>query len=506
MEEKIPDRPHFKLIYQRYYQLKLRKKFGKIDLNSRDIWNNTPLHNALKYGHEELARCLIKSGACVNHVDTDGNTPLHLAARTGTTSRTSIDTVRLLLKHMSDVNSKNNRGFTPLHEAVYAENVKTAKWSIINYYYGDKSNDTISIPNTLYCVYDYNGSKFFKRARRDPPIWAMKNTTTMVRILVEAGADVNHQTAEGWTPLHFAVERSLVDVVDILLQNGASVVLTAQNLPECLLLPMPRKIRALYRVVFKVVNDSYIKLHSGTTVLHQAAELDIPNIARVIVDKGADINAQDSRGKTALHIAVDNFQYHIVEFLIFNGANINIKDNYGHVPLANIFFDCFDFDLDFQRKMVKYIVLWQNDQQHLFMKGSRISSALQPLWNHCEDDVNKMKDFIFEESNISLYTILRHIFNEHQLAEYLKNKSIAQSLSDFICNDIYCTIFPRYEELIRIIPFILIPARARNLELEKLILISNEILPQLPPEIVLKIGSYLNNYDLTNFLLSVCEI
>ncbi|CAG9835853.1 unnamed protein product [Diabrotica balteata] len=501
MEEKRQDQPRFKLICQRYYQLKLRKKFGKIDLNSRDIWNNTPLHNALKYGHEELARLLIKSGACVNNVDTGGNTPLHLAARIGTTS---IYTVRLLLKHMSDVNSTNNIGFTPLHEVVYAENVKIAKWSIINYYYGNKSNYTISIPNQLYSVYDNTGSKFLKFNLLDPPTCLTKDTTAVVKILVEAGADVNQQTAEGWTALHFAVERSLVDVVDILLQNGASVILSARNLPECLLLQMPRKVRALYGIIYKVVNDSYINVHSGTTVLHQAAELDITYIAKVILDKGADINAQDSRGKTALHIAVDNFQYDMIEFLILNGANINIKDNYGHVPLANIF-DCVDFDFCVSKHMVKYIVLWQYDQEHIFMKSSKVT-PIQLMWDQCEDAVNKMKDFVFEESNISLYKILKHIFNQRQLAEYLKKTSIFQSLSDWICNDIYCTIFPLYEKVIEIIPHNLKAAEERNSILDKLILVSNGILPQLPPEIILEICSYLNNYDLRNFLLSICKI
>ncbi|XP_072384224.1 uncharacterized protein [Diabrotica undecimpunctata] len=406
---------------------------------------------------------------------------------------------------MSDVNSKNNSGFTPLHEAVYAENVKMAKWSIINR--GSKSDYTISIPRVLYSFYDNTGSKFLKHSRWDPPTCLMKDTTTMVRILVEAGADVNQQTVEGWTALHFAVERSLVDVIDILLQNGASVILTAQNLPECLLLEMPRKVLQKYGIIYKVVNDTYtyINVHSGTTVLHQAAELNITCIARVILDRGADINAQDSRGKTALHIAVDNFQYHMVEFLILNGANINIKDNYGHVPLANIFFDRF-FKLDFQRNMVKYIVLWQYDQEHLFMKSSRTGSPIQLLWDNCEDAVNKMKDFVFEGSNISLYTILRHIFNQHRLANYLKRRSIIQSLSDWISNDIYCTIFPEYEKVIETIPHNLKAAEERNLIIDELILVFNGILPQLPPEIVVKICSYLNTYDLKNFMLSVCKI
>uniref|UniRef100_A0A6P7GYX0 Uncharacterized protein LOC114342383 isoform X1 n=1 Tax=Diabrotica virgifera virgifera TaxID=50390 RepID=A0A6P7GYX0_DIAVI len=510
MEQKRSDQSFFKFINQKYNRLKLLIQFRITDVNSRNIWNKTPLHFAVLPGDEELARLLIKSGASVNCVDTNGDTPLHWAVRFG-----SVDTVIQLLKHRSDVNSRNNNGFTPLHEAVYAETVKTSKCPLgsnaylnvriprgLKYIYDNVGNEfLVTSAPTLHYIYDNAGNEFIKIYPCHLSILSTDTASTLVRILVEAGADVNQQTVEGWTPLHFAVQRSLIDVVDILLQNGASIILTAQNLP--VLLRMPRKVRALYGICYKVVNDDNIHVDSGSTVLHQAAELPTTDIAKLILDKGADINAQNSRGKTALHIAVENSQRDMVKFLILNGANINKKDNHGKAPLGNSL-DLLDFSFD-KQIWIKYIVLWQKRQEYLFMKSSLIDSRMQTWWDHCEDTVNKMKDFSFEKSNISLYTILRNIFNDHQVAEYIQTKLINQSSSDWICIDIYCKMFPEYKEVIKIIPHKLKAAEQRNSLLDKLLSEFNGIMHQLPPEILLEICSYLNNYDFKNFVLAFSE-
>uniref|UniRef100_A0A6P7GWL7 Uncharacterized protein LOC114347354 n=1 Tax=Diabrotica virgifera virgifera TaxID=50390 RepID=A0A6P7GWL7_DIAVI len=288
---------------------------------------------------------------------------------------------------MSDVNSKNNRAFTPLHEAVQAENVKMADWLII-----ESRNENFND----YEPY-YNIISFSKYKRRVPfcmrPDISEDNRflVDLVRMLLKAEANLNQQTVEERTPLHFAVQRGLTNVVGILLQKGASVTLTAQNLPARILLKAPIKVMVKNGLMFKVVNDGYVNLYSGNTVLHQAAESDITDIAKLILDKGADINAQNSRGKTALHIAADNAKYHMVEFLILSGANLSIKDNYGLVPLENIYTgpyelvtaatknyydgddDDDEFDdesyLAYRRELLKYIVLWQYNQEYLFVKS-----------------------------------------------------------------------------------------------------------------------------------------
>lgn len=53
-------------------------------------------------------------------------------------------------------------------------------------------------------------------------VFAVKGDVDAIRVLIEAGADVNHHGDGGYTPLHEAVEQGHAGVVRLLLQNGAN--------------------------------------------------------------------------------------------------------------------------------------------------------------------------------------------------------------------------------------------------------------------------------------------
>lgn len=69
------------------------------------------------------------------------------------------------------------------------------------------------------------------------------------------------------------------------------------------------------------------------TPLHWAARMGYENIAKILIARKANINAQTSTGRTPLHMACIRGYKNIVELLIAKGADINIKDNFGSTPL-----------------------------------------------------------------------------------------------------------------------------------------------------------------------------
>ena len=56
------------------------------------------------------------------------------------------------------------------------------------------------------------------------------NTVELAQILLEYGADLNARDVEGWTPLHAASATGNLHMINLLLDEGAS--LTAINLDD----------------------------------------------------------------------------------------------------------------------------------------------------------------------------------------------------------------------------------------------------------------------------------
>lgn len=69
---------------------------------------------------------------------------------------------------------------------------------------------------------------------------------------------------------------------------------------------------------------------NGFTALHGLAGQDEPELAELLIDRGADVAAKNDMGMTPLHIA----QYgSIVEVLVRRGADVNARAQNGWTPL-----------------------------------------------------------------------------------------------------------------------------------------------------------------------------
>ncbi len=84
--------------------------YNKANVNGRDTDGQTPLHIAARMDNVEMAKLLLAHGASVNEKDNQGKTPIFAAARKG-----SREMVELLMAHGADINARNSDGWTPLH-------------------------------------------------------------------------------------------------------------------------------------------------------------------------------------------------------------------------------------------------------------------------------------------------------------------------------------------------------------------------------------------------------
>jgi ankyrin repeat protein len=95
----------------------IQENGGLLQAHNTDGW--TPLHLAAFFGHPELAQALLDQGAQVDARSTNAmkNTPLHAAAAGGKT-----DLVQVLLQRGADVHARQEGGWTALHAAAQAGN------------------------------------------------------------------------------------------------------------------------------------------------------------------------------------------------------------------------------------------------------------------------------------------------------------------------------------------------------------------------------------------------
>ena len=71
----------------------------------------------------------------------------------------------------------------------------------------------------------------------------------------------------------------------------------------------------------------------GETALHLCARWNSPEIARMLIDAGADVNIQRIGGETALHWCSRFNRPEISRMLIDAGVDVNIQDNFGFTAL-----------------------------------------------------------------------------------------------------------------------------------------------------------------------------
>lgn len=70
---------------------------------------------------------------------------------------------------------------------------------------------------------------------------------------------------------------------------------------------------------------------NGYSYLHAAVQSGLQEIVTLLIEKGADINAQDKFGRTPLMVAIiyNRDNYDMISYLVNSGANPDIKTHAG---------------------------------------------------------------------------------------------------------------------------------------------------------------------------------
>jgi ankyrin repeat protein len=71
----------------------------------------------------------------------------------------------------------------------------------------------------------------------------------------------------------------------------------------------------------------------GDTLLHWAASRELPEVAELLLRRGAEVDARDNHGTTPLLLAADKDAIQVVRLLVAHGADLRARDDSGRTPL-----------------------------------------------------------------------------------------------------------------------------------------------------------------------------
>ncbi|XP_041444695.1 ankyrin repeat and KH domain-containing protein 1 isoform X2 [Xenopus laevis] len=292
----------------------LLSAFPSIDIDAHTESNHdTALTLGCAGGHEELVSVLITRSANIEHRDKKGFTPLILAATAG-----HVGVVEILLDKGADIEAQSERTKdTPLSLACSGGRQEVVELLLARGANKEHRNVSDYTPLSLAASGGY---------------------VNIIKILLNAGAEINSRTGSklGISPLMLAAMNGHVPAVKLLLDMGSDInaqietnrntALTLacfQGRAEVVSLLLDRKANVEHRA------------KTGLTPLMEAASGGYAEVGRVLLDKGADVNAPPvpSSRDTALTIAADKGHYKFCELLISRGSHIDVRNKKGNTPL-----------------------------------------------------------------------------------------------------------------------------------------------------------------------------
>jgi len=162
----------------------------------------------------------------------------------------------------------------------------------------------------------------------------------IAEVLIAAGANVNSKNNEGMTPLHKAFFGAHKDIIELLVSSGADV--TARDkgdrtpLHEAVGGDFHYSAEEILKAKYSNESPNGEKIGPSWDECEELAQSIKIEIVKLLISKGANINARDYLGGTALYEAIYFASVDLIKILLENGANPNVQDEFGEILLYEV--------------------------------------------------------------------------------------------------------------------------------------------------------------------------
>ena len=326
---------------------------------------STPLHFAAHRGYLDIVRLLLDAGADVNAVEGNfsNSTPLHWAATGG-----HLEVTKLLVESGGNLNVKDNwYNLTPVGWATIIkisppEGYLSTRHQEVREYLLSRGAQLDVFSAIALNKIDFVGSLieanpeiltyrlgFFAKNESQPLHFAVEeNLTQMVELLLEKGAELNAQNGWGITPLCLATVADNQTIIELLMAKNAQV-----DLATAIVAGQWEQAQALLDAQPTLISEKPL-------LIHYTIQQGLGSATSWLLERGVDINirARYQLGDhvaslTPLHAAIKAERVEIARILLESGADVNAK-TIGELEITSLRAAAFTGNLDLIRLLVKH--------------------------------------------------------------------------------------------------------------------------------------------------------
>ena len=324
------------------------------DVNALSVSNLTPLLCLSSSEGVPILRLLHQRGASINAVDKDHNNIAHKAAARG-------DPAALLLKVIrdlgGDMTASGQLGNTPAHLAAKSGSVAMLEILALQ----DSS------------VYDSTNTRGYTPLM----VAARAAKLDVMRYLLKKKVSYDVSDATGKPLIHLTIEWGDPGVMQVLQDFGANYdFATGTDVVH----PIWKAIQEGQTASIERLLNSGLSLdykHNGVSLLQLAVEVNNAEAVRLLLQRDAAVNKADKHGWTAMHSAAFSGEVEYILWILQRGGNQEALDEYGWSPLDIAAFYRHDEVikvLDPEGKTKKFA--WMRSRQHELMGISSYTPSL----------------------------------------------------------------------------------------------------------------------------------
>uniref|UniRef100_A0A7S4GQK0 Uncharacterized protein n=1 Tax=Oxyrrhis marina TaxID=2969 RepID=A0A7S4GQK0_OXYMA len=160
-----------------------------------------------------------------------------------------------------------------------------------------------------------------------------KSAQEALILLLDKGAEINAQAANGWNALLHACRSGKLQAVELLLDRGAQVSALSVDKQSCLVMAILEGSLELVQFLFERHPSAATALlgtpdTNGQTPIFHAARVGKADIVKFLLEKGASANDKDSQGRRPLMMACEAGKQKVAKLLTAQPkVNVNAMDS-----------------------------------------------------------------------------------------------------------------------------------------------------------------------------------